>query len=103
MPAEDEREKHWQAALSHSKVLSVEQNQIWQHLLWATLLSLLYKGERALVIQLISSAKLEEEFLPLMRVVEYLNTNDLTTIEKLSPEVRGIAQAVVAQLQATLL
>ncbi len=48
--------------------------------------------------QLISESDLEEPLFPLARAIDYLLTQDEALIEKLSPEVRGIVEEIVAKL-----
>jgi hypothetical protein len=48
--------------------------------------------------QLISESDLEEPLFPLARALDYLLTGDEALIEKLSPEVRGIVEEIVAKL-----
>jgi DNA-binding transcriptional ArsR family regulator len=48
--------------------------------------------------QLIRESELEEPLFPLARAIDYLLTGDEALIEKLSPEVRGIVEEIVAKL-----
>jgi len=51
--------------------------------------------------QLIREADLDEPLFPLARALEYVLTGDEALIEKLSPEVRGIVEQLVAKLRAS--
>src|SRR5262245_19791933 len=51
--------------------------------------------------QLIAEAGMEDQLFPLARAIDYLQTGDEALIEKLSPEVRGIVEEVVAKLKET--
>jgi hypothetical protein len=53
------------------------------------------------MLQLITEAGMEEQLFPLARAIAYLQTGDEALIEKLSPEVRGIVEEVVAKLKET--
>lgn len=48
---------------------------------------------------MIEELGLEEALFPLARAIDYLISGDEALIEKLSPEVRGIVQEVVAKLR----
>jgi hypothetical protein len=50
---------------------------------------------------MIEELGLEKALFPLARAIDYLQTGDESLIEKLSPEVRGIVEEVVAKLKAT--
>jgi tetratricopeptide (TPR) repeat protein len=51
---------------------------------------------------LIRESKLENEMLPLVVAMDYLETGDRSPLEKLSAEVRPIAEEIVAELQKKL-
>ena len=50
---------------------------------------------------LITESNLEEHQFPLARAIDYLLTGDEALIEKLSPEVRGVVEEIVARLRPT--
>jgi hypothetical protein len=60
-------------------------------------------GNLNFVRELIVESHLEEEMFPLARAIDYLLADDEAEkeelIEKLSPEVRGIVEEVIAKLQ----
>ncbi len=49
--------------------------------------------------KLIDGGESENRFFPILRAVEFLETNDQTLIEKLSPEVRGVVEESIRQLK----
>ncbi|HXM40518.1 MAG TPA: ATP-binding protein [Bryobacteraceae bacterium] len=51
---------------------------------------------------LISESNLDEELLPLVVAMDYLETGDRAPLEKLSAEIRPIAEEIVAELQKKL-
>lgn len=51
--------------------------------------------------EIIQLADFEEEFFPLVRAIDYLETKDETLIEKLSPEVRTVVEETIRTLQMT--
>jgi DNA-directed RNA polymerase specialized sigma24 family protein/DNA-binding MarR family transcriptional regulator len=65
------------------------------------LLSIAQSGDLNLVRQSITESNMENQFFPLLRAIDYLQTGDDALIEKLSPEVRVIVEEVVAKLKAT--
>jgi RNA polymerase sigma factor (sigma-70 family) len=58
-------------------------------------------GYLGLVRQLIAESSLEGRLFPLARAIDYLLTGDEALIEKLSPEIRGIVEEIVAKLRST--
>jgi hypothetical protein len=62
------------------------------------LMAALFKSSD-LALQLIQESGLEEQFFSLSRAVEYIQTGDEALLEKLSPEVRGIVEKVIARLR----
>jgi hypothetical protein len=64
-------------------------------------LDVVIAGQFEFARQLIAEAGLEEQLFPLARAIDYLQTGDEALIEKLSPEVRGIVEEVVAKLKET--
>jgi hypothetical protein len=65
------------------------------------LLEVAKTGKLEFARQLITEAGMEERLFPLARAIDYLQTGDEALIEKLSPEVRGIVEEVVAKLKET--
>jgi DNA-directed RNA polymerase specialized sigma24 family protein/DNA-binding MarR family transcriptional regulator len=63
------------------------------------LIAVLRAGNFNLARRLIIESNLEEQLFPLARAIDYLQTGDEALIEKLSPEVRGIVEEVVAKLK----
>jgi hypothetical protein len=64
-------------------------------------LFVVYRGELDYVRYLLNEPELEASLFPLARAIDYLQTGDEALIEKLSPEVRGIVEEVVAKLKET--
>ena len=63
------------------------------------LLAVARQGHRAFVRELIANSHTEDQFFPLARALDYLATGDEALIEKLTPEMRPIVEAVVASLR----
>ncbi len=61
----------------------------------------LFKGSE-LALQLIQSSGLDEHFFPLIRAIDYMQTGDEALLEKLSPEVRGVVDEIMARLRQTI-
>lgn len=59
------------------------------------------RGLWAFTRELIAAANVGEELFPLDRAVAYLQTNDETLLEKLSPEMKNIVQVFVDDLRQT--
>ena len=66
---------------------------------FTSLLVVARMGHLKLVRELIYEGNLEEQLLPLARAIDYLQTGDEALIERLSPEVKGIVEEVVAKLR----
>ncbi len=63
------------------------------------LLTVAQRGHGPLVRELIANSNTEGQFFPLARALDYLATGDEALIEKLTPEMRPIVEAVVASLR----
>jgi hypothetical protein len=64
------------------------------------LLEMAKMGKSEFARKLIAEAGMKERLFPLARAIDYLQTGEEALIEKLSPEVRGIVEEVVAKLRA---
>jgi hypothetical protein len=64
--------------------------------------ALVNKGNLRFFRTLIRESKLDDELLPLVIAMDYLETGDRSPLEKLSAEVRPIAEEIVAELQKKL-
>ena len=62
------------------------------------LLAVAQQGHGPFVRELITSSHTEDQFFPLARALDYLATGEEALIEKLTPEMRPIVEAVVASL-----
>lgn len=71
----------------------------WPDLVFWALFPVAQMGQLELARQLISESAMEEQLFPLARALDYLQTGDEALIEKLSPEVKGIVEEVVAKLR----
>ncbi|MDX2042202.1 MAG: tetratricopeptide repeat protein [Acidobacteriota bacterium] len=89
------REK-WNEALACGEKSNDED---WPEEVTRALLEVAKSGHLSFARQLIAESKMEERLFPLARAVDYLQTGDEALIEKLSPEVRGIVEEVVAKLK----
>jgi hypothetical protein len=58
-------------------------------------------GKSEYARQLIAEAGMEDQLFTLARAIDYLQSGNEALIEKLSPEVRGIVEEVVAKLKET--
>jgi tetratricopeptide (TPR) repeat protein len=94
----DQARQTWDKALSFGR--KSEDNQ-WFETAFYDLQIVAQMGEWFFVRQLISESNLEEQLFPLARAIEYLQTGDEALIERLSPEVKGIVEEVVAKLRKT--
>ncbi|MGH8646732.1 MAG: tetratricopeptide repeat protein [Gammaproteobacteria bacterium] len=86
----------WNEALRCGRKAQV---QDWPNILSAALLQVARSGQLSFVRQLIADSDLEQRLFPLARAIDYLLTGHEALIEKLSPEVRGIVDEVVATLR----
>lgn len=75
-------------------------NQKWYEILTVSLLGIAKGKNLRFVRQLIKDSDLEEQLFPVARGIDYLLGGDEALIEKLSPEVRGIVEEIVAKLRA---
>ncbi len=71
----------------------------WADKVSVGMLKLALDGQAAAARKLIAESGLEEQLFPLTRAIDYLQTGNEALIEKLSPEVRGIVEEVVAKLK----
>jgi hypothetical protein len=62
----------------------------------------IYAGNLRFLRTLIRESKLDGELLPLVVAMDYLETGDRSPLEKLSAEIRPIAEEIVAELQKNL-
>jgi DNA-binding transcriptional ArsR family regulator len=83
----------WQKAVRNSD------DKDWENATSEVLLKIAQVGHLSLARELITESKLEELLFPLARAIDYLQSGDRALIEKLSPEVRGIVEEVVAKLK----
>lgn len=58
-------------------------------------------GHRQFTRDLIRQAELDEPLFPLARALDYLLTGDEGLVKKLSPEMRGVVEQVIARLEKT--
>lgn len=86
----------WNEALKSGRKA---EDQDWPNEMSEALLSVARLGQLSFVRQLIAGSDLEERLFPLARAIDYLLTGHEALIEKLSPEVRGIVEEVVAKLR----
>lgn len=94
----DEAKQKWNEALASGNKSNDED---WPDEIVKVLLEIAKVGKLAFARQLIAEAGMEERLFPLARAIDYLQTGDEALIEKLSPEVRGIVEEVVAKLKET--
>jgi hypothetical protein len=58
--------------------------------------------ESQFLLELIRESNLDDELLPLVVAMDYLETGNRSPLEKLSSEIRPIAEEIVAELQKKL-
>jgi tetratricopeptide (TPR) repeat protein len=63
---------------------------------------LINEGNHHFLRELIRESKLDDELLPMVVAVDYLETGDRSPLEKLSAEIRPLAEEIVAELQKKL-
>ena len=61
---------------------------------------ILTKRSCPVIRDVIKEAGMEQQLFPLVRAIDYLTTGDAALLEKLSPEVRGVVDQVVAKLRS---
>jgi tetratricopeptide (TPR) repeat protein len=93
----DAAKQKWNEALASG---SKSNDEDWLDEIVKALLEIAKVGRLGFARQLIAEAGMEERLFPLARAIDYLQTGDEALIEKLSPEVRGIVEEVVAKLRA---
>lgn len=71
----------------------------WYEIAPTFLLDLALGGHLLLVQQLIKESDSVEPLFPLARAIDYVQTGDESLLEKLSPEVSGVVEEIVAKLQ----
>lgn len=67
-------------------------------LISSILITLAQSGELQFVRQLIDDSDLAELLFPLARSIDYMRTGEEALLERLSPEVRGVVEEIVAKL-----
>lgn len=92
----DLAKQNWNKALESGGRIEDED---WPNEVSAALLGVAKAGQQSFVRRLISESNLEQELFPLARAIDYLHSGDEALIEKLSPEVKGIVEEVVAKLR----
>src|SRR5262245_27476498 len=92
----DEAKRKWSAALAS---VNKSNDEDWPHEVAEVLLEVAKTGKLEFARKLIAEAGMEERLFPLARAIDYLQTGAEALIEKLSPEVRGIVEEVVAKLK----
>ena len=83
----------------YTDLLRIIEPNNWLERLSAELTGIIRLTGKELIRKLIEEAKLLEEFFPLVRAIDYLETKDETLIEKLSPEVRIVVEETIKTLQ----
>jgi len=98
--------QNWNEALEsgrRSEMLKsrLSEDKDWPNEVSEALLEVAQMGHLSFARELVTKAEMEERLFPLARAIDYLQTSDEALIEKLSPEVRGIVEEVVAKLKVT--
>jgi hypothetical protein len=95
----DSATQDWRQALESGRR---SESADWLNRAPDALLAVAKMGHLNFARKLIAEAELEDRLFPLARAIDYLQTGDEALVEKLSPEVKGIVQEVVAKLQLSV-
>jgi tetratricopeptide (TPR) repeat protein len=89
----------WAEALESAKR---SEDKDWPDDLSEALLYVARIGQLKFARELIGKSGLDEILFPLARAIDYLHSGESALIEKLSPEVKGIVEEVIAKLRPTV-
>jgi tetratricopeptide (TPR) repeat protein len=89
----------WAEALESAKR---SEDKDWPNDLSEALLYVARIGQLKFARELIGKSGLDEILFPLARAIDYLHSGESALIEKLSPEVKGIVEEVIAKLRPTV-
>jgi tetratricopeptide (TPR) repeat protein len=92
----NQAKKEWVEAANSASHLEKDK---WYSLASDSLQIIARRGYLEFAQQLIEESDLSEPLFPLDRAIDYLLTGDEALIEKLSPEIRGIVEEIVAKLR----
>lgn len=92
----DLAKESWNEALASGEKSN---DKDWPDEVTKSLLEVAKTGHLEFARQLIAEAGMEEQLFPLARAIDYLQSGKEAIIEKLSPEMRGIVEEVVAKLR----
>jgi tetratricopeptide (TPR) repeat protein len=91
--------QYWDKFLDSKEFLNEEEYRETVELISETFLLVINQGNLELIKTLISESGLEQQLFPLARAIDYLLTGDKSIIEKLSPEVQGVVNEIVAKFE----
>jgi tetratricopeptide (TPR) repeat protein len=92
----EQAKKSWKQMVESA---GIQNREDWIESILADLLSIAQTGHLKFARELITESGLEERLFPLVRAIDYLQTDDESLVEQLSPEVRGIVKEVVDKLR----
>jgi tetratricopeptide (TPR) repeat protein len=90
--------QNWEEAEKSARHFEPQQ---WLRIASGFLVALAQSNNLVFAWHLIKESDVNETLFPLARAIDYLLTGDEALIEKLSPEVRGIVEEIVAKLRNT--
>ncbi|MDA1312468.1 MAG: tetratricopeptide repeat protein [Acidobacteria bacterium] len=98
-----ELQRNEEELAAYEQSLSVDRNPLALEGVESSFLTAMVRfaklGYSARVRELIRNAGIEESLFPLVRALDYIESGDKALIEKLSPEVKGVVEEIVAELQ----
>jgi hypothetical protein len=71
----------------------------WSEITFIKIFKIIAAFDNQTINQILQENNFAEEFFPLMRAIDYLETKDEDLIEKLSPEVRIVVEETIRTLQ----
>ncbi|MCI0661582.1 MAG: tetratricopeptide repeat protein [Acidobacteria bacterium] len=92
----DSARSRWAEALESARK---SRDKDWPNDLSEALVYIARIGQLKFARELIGISGLEEILFPLARAIDYLHSGEIALIEKLSPEVKGIVEEVIAKLR----
>jgi tetratricopeptide (TPR) repeat protein len=95
----DSARQYWDKFLESNKHLNAEEQNSYIEVVTKALLLIIKQDNIKLIGTLISESGLEPQLFPLARAIDYLLTGDKSVIEKLSPEVQGVVNEIVAKFE----
>ncbi|MGI9107466.1 MAG: AAA family ATPase [Pyrinomonadaceae bacterium] len=92
--------RYWDRFLESKKHFSEEEWEEYIETFTEGFLLIVSESNIKVIRALISESGLEQQLFPLARAIDYLLTGDKSVIEKLSPEVQGVVNEIVAKFES---